>query len=373
MERRQKKSAWKRLRQILCYSFMICVMTPSGVVRAAEPAEITEVTESAEVAEEIVFFAEGGAIEEITSVPETEEVTEGNVAFAAAGTIPRPQDVEFLQADARKSLAAINAFRTGAEAWYLDVGEPVGGKRVTVKGLSKLEYDYDLEKAAMQRALECLVKFSHTRPDGTSFSSAIPNRYNYNWVGENLFCAYWGSKIPEAAYAVERWKESDCDYYGQGHRRNMLEDKYTHVGVAGVHYDGKTVWVQEFGGRIKDTSSQTITVGKEETVQTQGVWKKSAGKWWYRYPDGSWPASTWKKIAGKWYYFDQNGYMKTGWLKSGGRWYYLSGSGAMQTGWLKDGGKWYYLESSGAMLANTSKKIGSKTYIFNADGVCTNP
>lgn len=48
-------------------------------------------------------------------------------------------------------------------------------------------------------------------------------------------------------------------------------------------------------------------------------------------------------------------------------------SGAMQTGWLKQGNSWYYLESSGKMLANTSKKIGNKTYNFNASGVCTNP
>ena len=65
--------------------------------------------------------------------------------------------------------------------------------------------------------------------------------------------------------------------------------------------------------------------------------------------------------------------MKTGWLLYNGTWYYLNASGSMKTGWLLYNGKWYYFESSGAMLANTSRKIGNKTYNFDANGVCTNP
>jgi len=44
----------------------------------------------------------------------------------------------------------------------------------------------------------------------------------------------------------------------------------------------------------------------------------------------------------------------------------------MQTGWLKQGSTWYYFHSSGAM-ATGSVKIGTKTYRFNASGVCLNP
>ena len=46
---------------------------------------------------------------------------------------------------------------------------------------------------------------------------------------------------------TELWMETDCDFDGQGHRRNMLKSSFTHVGIAGYKKNGTTYWVQAFG------------------------------------------------------------------------------------------------------------------------------
>jgi hypothetical protein len=47
-------------------------------------------------------------------------------------------------------LKRINSFRTGSNAWYYK--DDTKTTKIKVKGLSKLTYDYELEKRAMQRA-----------------------------------------------------------------------------------------------------------------------------------------------------------------------------------------------------------------------------
>lgn len=96
-------------------------------------------------------------------------------------------------------------------------------------------------------------------------------------------------------------------------------------------------------------------------------WVKNSVGWWYRYPDGTYPASQWNYIKGAYYYFDDRGYMKTGWLKMEEGWYYLSNSGAMATGWQLVGGKWYYLNSSGVMQTGWIK-VGGKHYYLDGNG-----
>ena len=72
---------------------------------------------------------------------------------------------------ARSMLAYINEFRTGEDAWYWEADNTT---KTYVTGLSPLKYDYDLEAVAMLRASEIAVKFSHTRPDGSKWSTAFP-------------------------------------------------------------------------------------------------------------------------------------------------------------------------------------------------------
>ena len=91
------------------------------------------------------------------------------------------------QTEARKITSMVNEFRTGNEAWYWNSDDQT---KTTCKNLKKLKYDYELEKAAMQRAMEIALNFSHTRPDGTSCFTA----YSYTSAGENIAAGYTTAK-----------------------------------------------------------------------------------------------------------------------------------------------------------------------------------
>lgn len=104
-------------------------------------------------------------------------------------------------------------------------------------GLSPLTQTADLSRAAAQRAEETSRSFSHTRPDGSSFSTVLSqNGISYRGSGENI--AY-GQRTPEQV--MEGWMNS------QGHRANILNSQYTAIGV-GYYQDsnGTPYWTQLF-------------------------------------------------------------------------------------------------------------------------------
>ncbi|MCR5214086.1 MAG: hypothetical protein K6E10_06695 [Eubacterium sp.] len=166
--------------------------------------------------------------------------------------------------EARSMLNMVNNFRTGSDAWYWDVD----GNKVYCPGLSKLTYDYHLEKAAMERAKELMLRYSHTRPDGSSFSTAADESL-YIYMGENI--AY-GYSSAENVYMA--WREDEEDYSGQGHRRNMLSSDYNAIGIACFECCGRKFWVQEFGYTDFSDSSQTTKVKYPEEIsfyEVQGL------------------------------------------------------------------------------------------------------
>lgn len=104
-------------------------------------------------------------------------------------------------------------------------------------GLSELTIDTQVEAAALTRAKEIKQSFSHTRPDGSSFSTALKEQgVSYKGSGENIA---WGQKSPEEV--MKGWMNSE------GHRANILNSKYTKIGVG--HYqdeNGRNYWTQLF-------------------------------------------------------------------------------------------------------------------------------
>lgn len=127
---------------------------------------------------------------------------------------------------------------TGSElsALAAEVADIVNSERANA-GLPALEFDFQLSSAAQVRAEEIETYFSHTRPDGSSFSSVLAEHgISYRGAGENIA---WGQRSPSEV--MTGWMNSD------GHRANILSSRYTKIGV-GVHQDinGRLYWTQLF-------------------------------------------------------------------------------------------------------------------------------
>ncbi len=104
-------------------------------------------------------------------------------------------------------------------------------KERTAIGLSELQMDKDLMDAAMIRASELSLYFSHTRPNGTSCFTAS-SKAN----GENIAAGY---STPE--YVMQGWMES------AGHKANILGENYQTIGIGAIKYGSLCYWVQLFG------------------------------------------------------------------------------------------------------------------------------
>lgn len=111
-------------------------------------------------------------------------------------------------------------------------------------GLPALKESSLLDNAALAKANDMFKNqyFEHNSPSGVKPGDLI-NSYGYDYIlaGENLILGNFSSEKE----VVEKWMES------QGHRENILNNRYTEIGVAVVKgsYDGQPVWigVQEFG------------------------------------------------------------------------------------------------------------------------------
>ena len=104
------------------------------------------------------------------------------------------------------------------------------------QGLSPVTADSRISAAAQVRAQEAAQSFSHTRPNGTSCFTALKEAgISYRGAGENI--AY-GQKTPQSV--MEDWMNSS------GHRANILNAKYTKIGVGYTVINGTPYWSQFF-------------------------------------------------------------------------------------------------------------------------------
>lgn len=101
----------------------------------------------------------------------------------------------------------------------------------TSRGLNPLRVDAELTRAARVRAMEIVQKFSHTRPGGESWRTVSSYAY-----GENIAR---GQKTADKVTAA--WMTSE------GHRRNILREGFSSVGIACVKAGNVYYWVQLFG------------------------------------------------------------------------------------------------------------------------------
>ena len=104
------------------------------------------------------------------------------------------------------------------------------------QGLSALTIDTKVQQAALVRAKESAQSFSHTRPNGSSFSTALTEAgVSYRTAGENI--AY-GQSTPQQV--MNAWMNSS------GHRANILNKDFTTIGVGYTVINGTAYWAQLF-------------------------------------------------------------------------------------------------------------------------------
>lgn len=112
-------------------------------------------------------------------------------------------------------------------------------------GVSPLQKNDVLKRAADTRAVETEHLFSHTRPDGRDTFTVLQepdHTYNYRLAGENLGMAtYFKSEKRMAEFLFNGWVESP------GHYENMIKPEFEEVGI-GVHYDGEVLYATQLFG-----------------------------------------------------------------------------------------------------------------------------
>ena len=103
-------------------------------------------------------------------------------------------------------------------------------------GIEPLELNDTLCSLASIRAKEASIKWSHERPNGTRYYSVFMD-YNVTWasyVGENLGCRFSSAK-----QIVDAWIASD------GHRANLLDDKFNNIGMAIFIAEDNTMYIAQ--------------------------------------------------------------------------------------------------------------------------------
>ena len=220
-----------------------------GETEAAAPGEetISEETTAEEISAEEIISEEETAFEEETTVeelPETEpaaeEITE-EPAPDVTEEFQEPQDQE----PEEPSYSISNAYgQRYQEQWEIDYADQlfdlVNAEREKY-GLAPLKKMDSLTAAAVERAWEVTIYNSHTRPDGTSCFTVLPEHgLALSKRAENV--AYY-SQTPQSAF------NSLMGNYA--HREPMLSSKFEYMGVgfycvyndvSGYHY----YWTQIF-------------------------------------------------------------------------------------------------------------------------------
>ena len=127
-------------------------------------------------------------------------------------------------------------------------------QRRSENGLSALTMDTELLNAAMDRAMETGIYYSHTRPNGDSCFTIL-SKLN----GENIAVNY---QSPESV--MTGWMNSS------GHRANILSTNFKSIGIGCFKSNSVYYWVQSFSNRAAESvPNRSGTVEKTNTVAIQ--------------------------------------------------------------------------------------------------------
>lgn len=124
----------------------------------------------------------------------------------------------------------------------------------SANGLNALSMDSELLNAAMDRAMENGIYYSHTRPDGSTCFT-ICNKIN----GENIAVNYLSSES-----VMNGWMNSS------GHRANILGSNYKSIGIGCFKVNSVYYWVQSFSTKAAENiPNKSGTVEKANTISIQ--------------------------------------------------------------------------------------------------------
>ena len=139
----------------------------------------------------------------------------------------------------RKDSITVTVVQPPADQWKHEVLTLVNKIR-TKNDLGQLAWGETCESAADIRAEETKTLYAHTRPDGSSWSTACPTPDSGGVSGENLAI---GNAAVSPATTVALWMASAT------HRANILNPDYTKLAVGfdfDLNSDYKTYWSQFF-------------------------------------------------------------------------------------------------------------------------------
>ena len=139
----------------------------------------------------------------------------------------------------RKDSITVTVIEPPVEQWEHEVLTLVNKIRIK-NNLAQLSWGETCADAATTRATETKTLYAHTRPDGSSWSTACPAPASGGVSGENLAM---GNAAVSPATTVALWMGSEA------HRANILNPEYTKLSVGFVFdmdTNYRTYWSQFF-------------------------------------------------------------------------------------------------------------------------------
>ncbi len=140
---------------------------------------------------------------------------------------------------ARYDKITVTVIAPPVEQWKRDVLNLVNQERAK-NGLAALAWGTTCEGAANTRAREIMTSYSHTRPNGESWSTTCPIPQTGGKSGENLNA---GNAAVSPQTVVASWMNSP------DHRRNILDPDFKFVSIGFIfdpNSQHKTYWSQYF-------------------------------------------------------------------------------------------------------------------------------
>ncbi|AYC30785.1 hypothetical protein D3873_05985 [Paenisporosarcina cavernae] len=169
----------------------------------------------------------------IEPVEKTESTTPVEVSENTAPNVSEKEDTPAIETAPTTSVNdnAIGSF----EQQVVDLTNAERAKN----GLAALKIDSSLMATAEAKSLDMSTNsyFSHTSPNlGSPFDQMKAKNISYKTAGENIAM---GQRSPQEV--VDAWMKSP------GHRANILNSKFTHIGVGFV--EKGSYWTQQFIGK----------------------------------------------------------------------------------------------------------------------------